>query len=342
MTAESIIELRNMPILEQLSTTGSGGIEATFRIGMEDRYPIVWTHSYGPTVFNPDLEIAIMLFNGQFVPLKSEATLLLPLMRNGRCAADCWGCVYSNRRTKDVMVESVLPATPVDCPIFHDLVLVSTKLGEENGIIVPESKFRVNALLSGDPAFNPKALKIICDTAQDPRIVASRWSTIAARTKHNSLQTFIDAARFVQARELHHKLRFQVSFHSTNPERRKAHVGHFRGGTFGDLFTPQEIAQTFEEIYSINGAKSTLAFVVDSKSDIDPDIIAQNFSSVTTIVSLRPMIRTNGLEVIQMDDLSFARLYTKLRDQGFDVVIMPTVDGSEMDNTIAGINHTAH
>lgn len=338
MITERQITDNSSPVVEYEKPSGTNGLEATIKIG-NDQYTIVWTHSHGRAVFNPNIDTAVAFFTGKEKPPDVSPTLLLPLMANGRCAADCNGCVFSNQRTANQFREFAPPARPISTEVFDKLISSSILLGHNGKIIETLEGFRINALMSGDPAFNPKTYDVIRHVASHGRVFASRWSTIAARTRNNALGTFVHSAETVRHNAPWHKLRFQVSLHSTDEGKRKAHVGHFRGGTFGDLFNHEEIAMAFKQIKEVTGAASTLAFVVNADSEINPEVIDKSFNPDTTVVSLRPMIPTNGEQVIPMPDDQFANIYIDLRRRGYDVVVMPTVDGSEMDNQIAGILH---
>lgn len=316
-------------------------LEALIEIGGQ-AYPIVWMPSYGSSIINPNPEEVVAYANGRVPEVNSDSpmALLVPLQANGRCGADCKGCVFANRRVGNALETSGRAlAYPTDPEVMTQIIKAAKYIALESDLVSEGQSFRVNPLLSGDPSFNRHTHELIQVIARNPDIAASRWSTIAVSTEVDPLATFIDAALLVRERVPAHKLRFQVSLQSTDPEVREKHVGHYRGGVFPNLEPMDRIAGTFDAIKNITGYSSTLSFVIHQDSVIDPAVIEEHFSADSTWVSLRPMIPTNGENAGPIDSGKLLRLYLGLREKGFTVVMMPTINGMEQDNLKTGQLH---
>jgi hypothetical protein len=298
--------------------------------------PFLWQNGYASTIINPDLDDVVRYAEGGPPAVNPNSkVLLLPIQENGRCAADCEGCVFANSRnlhTHDNRASRI--ATPVNPHIMRLMMDNAQESAEANGILDPGERYRVNVLLAGDPSFNRYTSELILLVASNPRVSASRWSTIAMDTSSHPLNSFKEAARQASYWGLldSHKLRFQVSLHSTDEEARIKHVEYYSRANYSRLISMEDIAGSFSEIKTITGNASTLSFVVHNRSIIDPNVLANIFNTNNTWVSLRPIIPTNGSVDISMPTSEFQDLYLGIREKGFNVLIMPTLDGSEQKN----------
>lgn len=301
-----------------------------------------WDKSYGPSVFNPDMRTVECFLDGGVPDSNTQKSkvLLFSLQFEGACAANCKECVFANKRVNAIFdgnnAGSV--ARPVDLDTMSQLLFLSEKVAEERSILAPGEQYRANAVLAGDPSFSRYAEELIINISGNKRITASRWSTIGVKTSNHPLETFETAA--MRAKDLgnleSHKLRFQVSLHSTDPEVRSSHVTYYSPNTHVNLVSMDEINDSFARIKHITGYASTLAFVVHKDSVIASEVLSQVFDPLTTIISLRPIIKTNGEVDISMPNDDFLKLYEDVRSSGFNVVIMPTTDGGEQVNLLTG------
>jgi hypothetical protein len=310
-------------------------------------YPVTITPSFGPEIVNPDIADAIALAYGQKLPApnpNAPVSLLVGLQANGRCGADCKGCVFANHRVGSAMGSSAL-ARPVDPQTMTEIIALGKTLIAERELVAAGQTIRVNALLSGDPSYTPYVEDLICMVSQDPEISASRWSTIAANTPRHPLRTFVNATyNYVQmSRENEvvaaHKPRFQVSLHSTDIKAREKHVGHYRGEVFPQgLATMSTIAAAFYHIKENTGFSSTVSFVLHAGSVIDPKVLRSEIPPDISYVCVRPIIATDDDSTHPMPLDVFTRLYSDLREEGYTVVVMPPI-GLEMDNVYARQYH---
>ena len=297
-------------------------------------YLIAFGPSYGPSVVNPSLEAVKSMLRGE-VPTSNPDTptvMLLPLQANGKCGANCRECTFA--RSRAVGRGLARPTTP---EVFNELINVGREIGDREGVLARGQKFRVNALLSGDPSYNKHFGDLVVTTGLNPNITASRWSTIGVRTVSNPLSAFTAAACDLRLRGSSHKARFQVSLHSTDPRKRIEHVSYYNEGHLLSLIPVAEISDAFSEIKSITGESSTLAFVLHGESEIDPRVLADNFSQDNTWISLRPVVITSEQSKTQpMLEIDVLNLYSTLREDGWNVVFMPpTIDKVELNNPIA-------
>lgn len=338
---ESVIDYR-FPKLSEVRYTQEG-IEAIVEKGGVT-YPITVTPSFGPEIVNPALDDAVALAYGQRLPApnpNAPVSLLVGWHANGRCGANCKGCVFSNNRVGNAMSgesRNMSLARPVDPKTMAEIIGFGKKLIYERGLVQLGQTIRLNALLSGDPSYTPYVREIIAMVTQDPEISASRWSTIAAQTSKNPLLAFVDTAASYDesARSSDivsaHKPRFQVSLHSTDMEARLQHVGHYNNGIFPPGLSPMsDIAAAFYHIKESTGYSSTVSFVLHADSVIDARELRSQIPPDVTYVCVRPIIPTDDDSTHPMPVETFKRLYSDLQDEGYIVVVMPPI-GLEMDN----------
>ncbi len=348
MTAETIIQESQVDYrigvtakLSRINYTQEGIEAVVEKAGVT--YPITVTPSFGSEIVNPDVENAVELAYGKQLPSpnpNAPVSLLVGLQANGRCGADCKGCVFANHRVGDAMAGGdriAALARPVDPETMADVIALGKELIYGRRLVENGQTIRLNALLSGDPSFTPYTGDLIRMVASDPDISASRWSTIAAMTNNRPLDAFVSAAQWYY-NESHnnpvvaaHKPRFQVSLQSTNYQCRVSHVGHYRGGVFPDLIPTYEIASTFYEIKQLTGYSSTASFVLHKNSWVNSRTLVNELPPDFTIISLRPIIPTDDDSTKPMRKDSFRRLYSGFREKGYTVVVMPPI-GLEMDN----------
>lgn len=349
MTAEYRIDLQatsqETRILEKQRTRE--GIEVVVVKGVET-YPLTVTPSFGPEIVNPDLDSATSLAYGTKFPSpnpQAPYSLLVGLQANGRCGADCKGCVFANHRVGEAMAGSQTAlARPVDLGTMSELIQQGKAIMREEGLITDKQTIRLNALLSGDPAFTPYVEELITMAITDPDISASRWSTIAADTTRNPLNAFVNAAAVHEQLSRRssvvasHRLRFQVSLHSTDEGERTKHVSHYRNGRGVRLLSTGKIAEAFYCIRELTGYKPTLSFVLHGGSVIDPKRLQTEIPADLAMVCVRPIIPTDDDSTDPMPVDTFRTLYSDLRDRGYNVIVMPPI-GLEMDNISAGQFH---
>lgn len=316
--------LHEDPIIEELRVVEEVGFESLIRIGGHS-YLLGLTPSYSNEVINPTKEQILGFLAGR-VPSQNDFSpyvLLLPMQANGRCIANCKGCCFARDETSKKMSDfdrNLRLALPVTPEVMRSLLQTGISIGEATGFI-GQQKIRVNTLLSGDPAFNPHIKEVIQVVASEPRVCASRWSTVAVSTGVNVLGEFIESTRIVAT---DHKLRFQVSLHSSDDKKRENHINYHGVGKRLRLIPNSEISEAFEKIKKETGNSSTLAFVVDESSTIDPAVLARNYSPNSTWISLRPMAQTEFYTPTPMSADKFISMYTNLRAGGWNVTFIPS------------------
>lgn len=331
-------------ILEVKDT--SEGVEAVVgKAGVT--YPITITPSFGAEIVNPTVENAVTLAYGKKLPAPNPTapvSLLVGLQANGRCGADCKGCVFSNHRVGNSMGNAAL-ARPVDTQTMSEIIAFGKSLIAQRDLISDGQTIRVNALLSGDPSYTPYLEDLIHMVAQDPDVSASRWSTIAANTPRHPLASFVNAARWFAETSRYnaviskHKPRFQVSLHSTDMSARERHVGHYRNGVFPQgLADMNTIAAAFYHIKEDTEYNSTVSFVLHADSVIEPNKLRSSIPPDIAYVCVRPIIPTDDDSTRPMTPETFKKLYSDLRDRDYTVVVMPPI-GLEMDNIHAKQYH---
>lgn len=307
-----------------------GNLQATIEVGGV-AYPLVCTSSFGPEVKNPNNQLVRDYLKGVLPKPHpdSPTTLLLPLQANDRCAANCKGCVFA----RDIVGEGflALPTTPKTLQVILDNARV---LMRKYGLLSANGTFRVGALLSGDPSFNQHTTELIRVFGENPDITAVRLSTIAVKTKNNPLMAILEGARVIKSMESNLNLRVQVSLHSTNSEKRRFHVS-YHGPLTVKLISMTEINAAFGEIKKVTGFRSTLAFVTDTDTDIDPEVLSAHFDQRYTDISLRPIISTTKYTATPMHPDRFINLYKSLTERGWEVRIIPSSEkGIEQANTL--------
>lgn len=294
------------------------------------RYQVVLERSYGKGVFNPDSTITDLITGRRLVDVGGRK-LLHGTHLNGECPADCEGCPFG----RTAMRGSRIRARPIEPTELKGSIDRACQIARGMSMLGMDEKFSAGALLSGDPGFSPHVAGLIKVVSTYPNCRASRWSTIAPQTGDNVLEAFIEGARQVTETEINHTLSFQVSLQSTDPEVRIKHTGWLR------LLPPAEIADASQTISQITGRRMSLAFVLHARSVIDPNVLSDNFSPQSNIISLRPIYSPDHQP---MEPDRILGLYHQLREGGWDVVYMPPNishegDGRpiELDNMVSGI-----
>lgn len=316
------------------------GLGALVRVGSAN-FDLVWTNSLDRNVVDPETNRAMELLSGEVRPsLNPEIpyALLMPLQANGRCYANCIDCVFAKDPVDEAMKGlsgSNLLGTPVNGSVAKELLRLSKQMAQNAGILRGSEPIRMNFLLSGDPSFNPYMLDIMKMTAYGNPKGWSRTSTVAVETRNDPIDTFVEGAKLFAKLSPDHTPRFQVSLHSTDPEKRLDYVTGGRRNLKLKLITTERISEAFDKIYSITEQQSTLAFVLHPEIVLDPNVLRKQFSPMTTVISLRPKIDpvSGSVEILSDHMEIYAKLYVKLKDAGYTVLIIPSsVSGNEQDN----------
>jgi hypothetical protein len=216
MTRESI-RLEGLPVQESVQYQEpkftQEGLETVILKG-DATYPLTITQSFGPEIVNPDVNVATALAYGVIQPTrKSDApyAMLVGLQANGRCGADCKGCVFANHRVGEAMNDSNRTkklARPVDPQTMSEVIAIGKQLISLEG----DQTFRLNALLSGDPAYSPYVPALIDMVMRDPTFSASRL--LSARHEVTCMLpvvTFLEEMLLLSQKMLMHKSSVTIS-----------------------------------------------------------------------------------------------------------------------------------
>lgn len=301
----------------QVSIVLNGDMEMLFPLH-GGTFQAEWEHSYENAVFNPDLEQFSDFVYGRAGIKRGKHKLLFGVTLNGICPAECLDCpfgrtimakLYENEHNRQLTL-----ARPISPSELQFALEQAHQLGIEKGILIPQETFSAGALLAGDPSYSPHIVELITTVSKFFGCESCRWSTIAADTQNNVLDAFKKGALRAKEANPNHTANFQVSVHSTNHEMRVKHTGVTR------LLPLEEIAKAAEDIHQITGRKLSLSFVLHKDSVIEPIVLNDIFSPEHTIISLRP-IYSPITQPMNPNDL--IALYSKLRNDGRDVVYMP-------------------
>ncbi|TSC88417.1 MAG: hypothetical protein G01um101416_85 [Microgenomates group bacterium Gr01-1014_16] len=315
---------------ENLVRQTNGDMEMLFPLN-GGTFQAEWEHSYGNDVFNPSPEHFSDFVHGRTRIKRGEHKLLFGVTLNGVCPADCLDCPFGRTiMAKLYELETnrkLTLARPITPPELQSALKEAHKIGVEQDILTPEESFSAGALLAGDPSYSPHIAELIATVAQIPGCDSCRWSTIAADTLYNVLEAFRLGAVKANVANPNHTANFQVSVHSTNHALRVQHTGVTR------LLPLEEIARAAKNLHGITGRKMSLSFVLHAGSVIDPEELNRTFSPDDTIISLRPIYSSTTHPI---DPNRLIALYSRLRNDGRDVVYMPpsqdgTIDGRPIE-----------
>lgn len=278
---------------------------------------------------------------------KNSPTLLLPL-QGGICPYDCKGCPFAahaegheGKKTKELSPKEIK-------------LLIEESLREAlsaNPDLVGK-KFGIAFVGSGDATPSPNLKEILEMIIKDfsKKISRVRVSTVAGKVNKERKTPMQVVADIYNSPGYGGEpvISVQVSAHSTNEEKRALHVYDQRPDKSGEteehkgqrmeklLLPLNEIAEQFQQIVDAQTNKGykavrkpTLTFVCNNETEINPEVFGQKgFSPENTVIQLRPLLTEAPEE--RMQESEFSRIYKSLREEGFDVVIMP-VSPSEVE-----------
>jgi uncharacterized protein YodC (DUF2158 family) len=278
---------------------------------------------------------------------KNSPTLLLPL-QGGICPYDCKGCPFAahaegheGKKTKELSPKEI-----------RLLIEESLKEAKKASPLLEGKKFGVAFVGSGDATPNPHLkdiLEMVCKDFSNT-ISRVRISTVAGKVNKDRKTPMQVVADIYNSPDYNGEpvISVQVSAQSTNEEKRALHVydqrpdkpgetEEHKGNRMEKLLLPlNEIAKQFQQIVDVQinkgyktVRKPTLTFVCNNETEIRPEVFKQKgFGPENTVIQLRPLLTEVPEE--RMQEVEFNRIYTSLREEGFDVVIMP-VSPSEVE-----------
>jgi hypothetical protein len=279
----------------------------------------------------------------------SSPTLLLP-MQAGVCPYDCDGCPFAfsfeenkGKKTKQISAEET-----------RILITQSSKQARSKNLNVDD--IGIAFVGSGDATPNQHLKDIIQMIAKDfPRIRRVRLSTVAGIVRGSHLTPMQATEQLISSPEYKGRplISIQVSVHNvgeesiTRGQKRAAHVFKQR---LTKEFTPEElqagkkhitleeaeelllpledIAKQFDQIIEAQEKKSlqirkpSLTFVCTNNTEIYlRGLLESGFTPENTVIQLRPLLSDDPSK--NMNKESFLNLYYWLRENKYDVVIMP-------------------
>ena len=280
-------------------------------------YQVEWVHSYGSEVFNPSLDRFRDYANGRPHELSGRHKFLMGITLIGVCPAKCYECPfgrtvmaqqYANTPASELQFTKARPISPLE---LQSAFKYAKKVALEKGILQIDEPFSAGALLAGDPSYSHFTAELMEMVSNFPGCKGSRWSTIGAKKGPNVLAAMERGAKLANP---NHRISIQVSLHSTRHTERVNHTGE------ETLFSMAEIKAASEKITEITTRRLALAFVLHDGSIIEPEVLKQEFSPKSNVISLRPIYSTSTKP---MDPERQVNLYSQLRNDGWDVIYMP-------------------